>query len=130
MQQINDKSNQESSETSLSFSEKIAEFKHKRTLHPFIIVVLLFLIVECTGVLAMNQYIVQIFKAFNSPISPDKATALLSFSMHLSVLYLCAPLNSLLTVVFSFFFSYKQPTFWLTFSSFPSFILPAKEFYT
>lgn len=80
MQQVIEKSNKKTSNTSPSFFENIAEFKQKRTLQPFIITIFLYLIVEFTGVLAMSPYIVQIFSAYNSPIEPDKAAALLGFS--------------------------------------------------
>lgn len=62
-----------------SLSEKIAEFKCKRTVKPFFIVISLFIILQFSGLFAMTPYLVQIFKAYESPLPPDVATAVLSF---------------------------------------------------
>lgn len=90
MQRINEKTNHDSSDTSPGFWEKITEFKQKRTFQPFIIVLSLYLCIEFSGVLAMQPYILQIFKAYNSPISPDKGAALLSFlTLLASFVFIC-----------------------------------------
>lgn len=61
-----------------SLTEKFAEFKRKRTLKSFFIVISLFIILQYSGIFAMTPYLVQIFKAYQSPMSPDVATAVLS----------------------------------------------------
>lgn len=91
MQRLNDKSNQETSNSSPSLLEKIAEFRQKRTLQPLIITVALSIIAQCTGIVAMHPFIVQIFKAYDSPIEPDEAAAWLSSITILAhVVFICA----------------------------------------
>lgn len=58
-------------------ADKMAELKRKRTLKPFFIVMSLFFLAQFTGVQAMRPYIVQILKAYNTPIESDRATVLL-----------------------------------------------------
>lgn len=59
--------------------EKYAELKRQRTYKPFIIVMLLFFLADFSGSLSMKPFIVQIFKAYESPIAPDRAAAIMSF---------------------------------------------------
>lgn len=71
--------------------EKFLELKQKRTFKPFIILVLLFFFNQFTGVYAMRPFIVQIFKAYKSPISPDKAATLMSFGDSLAnFVFMCS----------------------------------------
>lgn len=56
-------------------ADKFAEFKKKRTLKSFFIVISLFVILQYSGMFAMTPYLMQIFKAYQSPLAPDKATA-------------------------------------------------------
>lgn len=58
--------------------EKLAEMKRKRTIKPFAIVMILFALSHMTGVLTIRPYMVQIFKAYDSPIAPDKAAMIMS----------------------------------------------------
>ncbi|XP_055305860.1 facilitated trehalose transporter Tret1-like [Sitodiplosis mosellana] len=58
--------------------EKLAEMKRKRTIKPFAIVVILFALSHMTGVLTMRPYMVQVFKAYESPIAPDRAAMIMS----------------------------------------------------
>lgn len=58
--------------------EKLSELKRKCTLKPFAIVVTLFFLAQFSGILSMRPYMVQIFKAYGSPIAPDKAAVILS----------------------------------------------------
>lgn len=58
--------------------EKFAELKRKRTIKPFVIVISLFFLAQFSGMMSMRPFIVQIFKAYNSPIPPDNAAAIMS----------------------------------------------------
>lgn len=70
--------------------EKCAELKRKQTLKPIFIVLSLFIIAEFTGVTGMSPFTVQIFQAYGSPIAPDQAAAILSFTNNLgNVVFLC-----------------------------------------
>lgn len=71
--------NQKCHHSAPSFTEKLAEFSRKRTVKPFFIVISLFVILQFSGLFAMTPYLVQIFKAYESPLPPDVATAMLSF---------------------------------------------------
>lgn len=73
------KQNQKCSHPLPTFSEKLSELKRKPTLKPFFIVMSLFLIASFSGIAAMTPFIVQIFKAYEVPMAPDRAAALLSF---------------------------------------------------
>lgn len=68
--------------------EKFSDIKRKRTLKPFAIVALLFILAQFSGILSMSPFMVQIFKAYESPIPPDQAVAIMSF------------VNNLATVIF------------------------------
>lgn len=73
-----------------TLAEKFAELKRKQTLKPFAIIISLFFISQFSGVWSMRPYIVQIFKAYESPISPDNAAAINSFSDNMSnVAFIC-----------------------------------------
>ena len=62
-----------------SLMQRFSEFKRKRTLKSFVIVIALFVILQYSGIFAMTPYLVQIFKAYKSPFAPDQATSILSF---------------------------------------------------
>lgn len=71
-------------------ADKFAEFKKKRTLKSFFIVISLFVILQYSGMFAMTPYLMQIFKAYQSPLAPDKATALLSFlNIFATITFMC-----------------------------------------
>lgn len=59
--------------------EKLLELKRKRTSRPFIIVFILFFLLQFSGTMAMRPYIVQIFTAYEVPMATDEIVALLSF---------------------------------------------------
>lgn len=63
-----------------TFTEKMKELKRKQTLKPFAIVMALFCIALFSGIFSMSTFIVQIFKAYDSPIAPDRAAAILCFA--------------------------------------------------
>lgn len=63
--------------------QKLKELNRKQTLKPFFIVMSLFFIALFSGIFSMSTFVVQIFKAYDSPIPPDKAAALLSFANNL-----------------------------------------------
>lgn len=70
--------------------EKLKELKRKQTLKPLFIVVALFIFAEFTGATGMSSYNVQIFKAYGSPIAPDRSVAILSFVNNLAnITFLC-----------------------------------------
>lgn len=58
--------------------EKFAELKRKRTIKPFGIVITLFFLAQFSGILSMRPFMLQIFKAYESPIPPDQAAAIMS----------------------------------------------------
>lgn len=58
----------------ITIKGKMAELMRKRTLKPFGIVMCLFFLAQFTGIAAMRPYIVQIFKAYQTPIEADRAT--------------------------------------------------------
>lgn len=61
-----------------TWTEKLGELKRKQTLKPFFIVMALFFIAAFSGILGMMPFQVQIFKAYESPMAPDQATALVN----------------------------------------------------
>lgn len=63
---------------------RLHELKRKQTLKPFFIVISLIFILQFTRVLTSRPFIVQIFKAYESPIAPDQAAAVLSFVINLA----------------------------------------------
>lgn len=70
--------------------DKLAELKRQQTLKPFFIVLALFIFAEFTGVSGMSPFIVQLFKAYGSPIDPDKAAAIVSVTNNFgNIVYLC-----------------------------------------
>lgn len=62
-----------------TFAEKFKEFKRKQVLKPLFIVMSMFIIAEFSGMTGMTPFIIQIFKAYGSPIEPDQASAIQSF---------------------------------------------------
>lgn len=56
--------------------EKVKELKRQHTMLPFFIVMSLFFIIQFNGISAMTPFIVQIFKAYDSPIAPDRTAAI------------------------------------------------------
>lgn len=72
------KQNQKCEHPPPTMSEKLSELKRQQTLRPLFIVMSLFIIASFSGPLAMSPYLVQIFKAYDSPIAPDQAVAALS----------------------------------------------------
>lgn len=70
--------------------EKFAELKRKQTLKPLFIATSLFVIGQFSGIYSMRPFIVQIFKAYDSPIPPDQAAAISSFlDITASVVFMC-----------------------------------------
>lgn len=58
--------------------EKFRELRRSQTMKPFFIVIAAFVIALLAGVMATISYTVQIFKAYDSPIAPDRAAAIAS----------------------------------------------------
>ncbi|XP_055308622.1 facilitated trehalose transporter Tret1-like, partial [Sitodiplosis mosellana] len=70
--------------------EKFSELKRKQTIKPLFITISLFVIAQFSGVYSMRAFIVQIFKAYESPLPPDQATAIMSFLEVIgSVVFMC-----------------------------------------
>lgn len=70
--------------------EKLGELKRKQTIKPFIIIFTLFFLAQFTGVLSMRPFLVQVLKAYNSPIEPDRAAAIMSLLDNLAnVTFMC-----------------------------------------
>lgn len=62
-----------------SVVEKYREFKRKQTLKPLFIIVTLVCMLQISRVITIKPFILQIFKAYESPIPPDQAAAVLNF---------------------------------------------------
>lgn len=63
---------------------KIRELGKSETLKPFFIVIMSFAISAFAGISSMSPFIVQIFKAYDTPIEPDRAAAIVSFVNNLA----------------------------------------------
>ncbi|XP_055303202.1 facilitated trehalose transporter Tret1-like [Sitodiplosis mosellana] len=73
-----------------TLAEKLKELKRKQTLKPFSIVMALFCISVFSTTFSMSTYIVQILKAYNIPMEPDEAAAVLSYVNNLgNISFLC-----------------------------------------
>lgn len=73
-----------------TFCEKLGELKRRQTLKPFIIVMTLFCIASFSTTFSMPSYIVQILKAYNVPMEPDQAAAVISYINNLgNISFLC-----------------------------------------
>lgn len=72
------KQNQKCEHPPPTMMEKLSELKRQQTLRPLFIVLSLFVIASFSGPLAMSPFMVQVFKAYDSPIAPDRAVAILS----------------------------------------------------
>lgn len=59
-----------------SLSEKCAELKRRSTLKPFSIIIVLYVVFHGTGSLSIRPFIVQISKAYESPIPSDETVIL------------------------------------------------------
>lgn len=64
--------------------EKLCELKRIDTVKPFCVVMLLFAISSFAGMQAMTPFIVQITKAYETPIAPDHTAAVMSFVNNLA----------------------------------------------
>lgn len=70
--------------------EKLSELKRKQTLKPLFIVASLMVIAEFTGITGMNPFIGQVFKAYDSPVAPDQAMAIVGFVNNFAnIVFLC-----------------------------------------
>lgn len=54
--------------------EKVRELMRKRTLRPFVLIIVCFTITQFSGLTSMRPYMVQIFEAYGVPIDPNWAT--------------------------------------------------------
>lgn len=61
-----------------SLIEKCAELKRKATFQPLFIVLSMFVLATFASLSSMQPFYMQIFKAYNSPIAPDKVLAIMS----------------------------------------------------
>lgn len=66
--------------------EKLRELIHRKTLKPLVMVIAIFAIGMFTGISAMTPFTVQIFKAYDSPLAPDRMAAVFSFVSNLGML--------------------------------------------
>lgn len=66
--------------------EKLAELIRKRTLKPFAIILSLAFLAQFSGVLATRPYLIQIFKAYQIPISTDDAVVVTSIVDNLATM--------------------------------------------
>lgn len=61
-----------------TLSEKFVELKRKRTFKPLFIIIFMFCVGQFSGLYSMRPFIVQIFKAYETPLPPDQSAAMLS----------------------------------------------------
>lgn len=66
------KSNEKCEHPPPTMMEKLSELKRQQTLRPLFIVLSLFFIASFSGPLAMSPFMVQVFKAYDSPVAPGK----------------------------------------------------------
>lgn len=84
------KQNLKCSHPSPNLCSKMGDLKQRQTFRPFLIVMALFFISSFGGIVAMTPFSVQIFRAYQSPIAPDKMAAAMSFATALgNVGFLC-----------------------------------------
>lgn len=73
-----------------TLGEKFVELKRKQTLKPLLIVVSLFVIAQFSGVYCMRPFLVQILKAYDVPLAPDHAVAIMSLiEIIASIIFMC-----------------------------------------
>lgn len=68
-----------------TMSEKCRELKRPETLKPLFIIASIFAINSFSGIVSMLPFIVQIFKAYDSPIAPDRMAAFMSVTNVLGI---------------------------------------------
>lgn len=71
------------------FCTKIKEFKRKRSLKPFILIVCLQFFVEFSGIMVWTPYIIQVLRAHGIPLQANVTTVILSgvgFTAHICLL--------------------------------------------
>lgn len=84
------KLNQKCSHPLPTMRDKFRELNRSHTLRPFFILMSLFFITSFSGIISMSPFIVQIFKAYDSPIEPDQTAALMSLANNVgNVVFLC-----------------------------------------
>lgn len=74
------KTNQKCLHPPASIFEKMGDLLRKRTMKPFVILMIIYTLSSFTGTYAMRPYIVFIFDAYGTPINPNYATAILGFT--------------------------------------------------
>lgn len=62
-----------------NLKEKLKELIRKRTLKPFFLLLIYFVILQFSGIHAMRPYLVQIFKAYRVNMDPGQATVFIGF---------------------------------------------------
>lgn len=84
------KQNQPCSHPLPTLFEKLPHLLRTETLKPLFLVTTMFIIAEFTGTTGMSSFIVQIFAAYESPIAPDRAAAILSIVNNAAnIVFLC-----------------------------------------
>lgn len=74
-----------------TFIENCSELRRKAILKPLFIVVSLFFLSQFTGDFAMKPFMVQIFKAYESPMAPDRAAGVTSVIANAATLcFICS----------------------------------------
>lgn len=74
-----------------TLAEKLSEFKKRRALKPFLIIFPLFFLTQFSGIQSLDPFHVQIFKAYNSPIAPERAAVIMRIIEnvgHVSIIFL------------------------------------------
>lgn len=59
-----------------SLWKRLRELSRRRTFTPFVLILVLFGLSQCTGLSAMRPYMIQIFQAYQLPIDPKWATVM------------------------------------------------------
>lgn len=60
-----------------SLLDRIKDIKHRRTLKPFILITIMYILMEFSGMFVMRPYIVQILNAYGIPLDAHLTTVIL-----------------------------------------------------
>lgn len=61
-----------------TFCNKMSEFKRKRTLKPFLLIMLMYFFFEASPMMVIQPYVILVLKAYGTPIDAHSVTVLLA----------------------------------------------------
>lgn len=77
-----------------TFWNKMTEFKRKRTLKPFVLIMLLYFFFEASPMIAIQPYVILVLKAYGTPINENSVTVLLAAISILSCICLSSTVHA------------------------------------